>query len=293
MRLSSRAHFTLVVTAFSALIGILIGAIYLYRFSRELNSEAVKGTLQLARLFAEQIALIDPTTESEKLRQWVEAVVAGRSVLYAQVVQNKVVLDEKISDEAPDLVLPVTESAARLALTKKRLSDGTPYLDIIVSDDPAKGYVRLGISLAHVTSAVKSELLLVAGVSFGVILLLGLFAFYLARMLFPSAQIASAPQTQMAIGPLFIDDTSKQVKLNGRIVELTPKEYELLKLLASEPTRVFSSREILNKLWHDSSFATSKDVKQYVYLLRQKLGEDPKKPQMIQTVRGFGYKLAR
>lgn len=292
MRFSSRTHFVLAATASAALIVALVGAIYLYRFSRELNAEAVKWSKQLALLFAEQAAALDPMTQQRELQQLVEAVAAGRSVLYAQLVQNRVVLAKRMSDEAHGLALPVVELAQPLELTESRLPDGMPYLDIMISDDTAKGYVRLGISLSHVSSAIKREALLVTGVSLVVILMLGLFAFYLAQLLFTSAQRQPADQTKLAVGALLIDDTSKQVQLNGKAVELSPKEYELLKLLASEPGRVFSNREILNKLWQNQGFATAKDVKQYVYLLRQKLEADAKKPQMILTVRGFGYKLA-
>jgi len=94
------------------------------------------------------------------------------------------------------------------------------------------------------------------------------------------------------VGPLEIDDRRKSVSLKGRHVELSPKEYELLRLLASEPGRVFSDREILAKVWPEGSLASSTDVKRYIHLLRRKLEEDPKSPKLIATVKGFGYKLA-
>jgi two-component system phosphate regulon response regulator PhoB len=93
------------------------------------------------------------------------------------------------------------------------------------------------------------------------------------------------------MGDLVIDDASKQVTMRGQKVELSPKEYELLRLLAREPGRVFSHEEILSQVWTDSHLATAQDVKQYVYFLRQKLEVNPSEPQFILTVRGFGYKL--
>ncbi|HEC63428.1 MAG TPA: helix-turn-helix domain-containing protein, partial [Candidatus Acetothermia bacterium] len=66
----------------------------------------------------------------------------------------------------------------------------------------------------------------------------------------------------------------------------------LLRLLASSPGRVFSDQEILREVWPDSRYANSKDVKQYVYLVRQRLGKvRPGAEGMIVTVPGFGYKL--
>lgn len=91
---------------------------------------------------------------------------------------------------------------------------------------------------------------------------------------------------------LRIDDRSKTVCLNNEPVHLAPKEYELLKLLCSDPGRVFSDDEIIEKLWSPNSMATSNDVKQYVHLLRQKIEKEPHTPELILTVKGFGYKIA-
>lgn len=96
---------------------------------------------------------------------------------------------------------------------------------------------------------------------------------------------------EITVGPLHIDDRTKTVTLRGKPISLSPKEYELLKLLASDPGRVFSDEEILARLWPPKSHATSNDVKQYIHLLRQKVEEDPHHPTMILTVKGFGYRL--
>jgi DNA-binding response OmpR family regulator len=101
-----------------------------------------------------------------------------------------------------------------------------------------------------------------------------------------------APGPVIEVGELLIDDERKEVRLRGEPVELSPKEYELLRLLASRPGKVFSHREILEKIWAGSEFASSEDVKKYIYLLRNKIEEDPEEPRLILTVRGFGYKLA-
>lgn len=102
----------------------------------------------------------------------------------------------------------------------------------------------------------------------------------------------SARPALVRAGDLEIDDSVKQVKLKGRTVSLSPKEYELLKLLASEPGRVFSHQEIIAEVWQNKPLITSSDVTKYIYLLREKLEDDPENPKYILTVRGFGYKLA-
>lgn len=96
----------------------------------------------------------------------------------------------------------------------------------------------------------------------------------------------------ITVGDLLIDDERKEVRLKEKPIELSPKEYELLRLLASKPGKVFSHEEIIKNIWTESSFASSEDVKKYIYLLRNKIEKDPDNPQIILTVRGFGYKLA-
>ncbi len=92
-------------------------------------------------------------------------------------------------------------------------------------------------------------------------------------------------------GPFRIDDRGKGVTMNGETVNLSPKEYALLGLLATDPGRVFSSKEIIDRLWPDKTRADATDVKQYIHLLRNKIEEDPTQPRWLQTVKGFGYKL--
>jgi len=90
---------------------------------------------------------------------------------------------------------------------------------------------------------------------------------------------------------LRIDDVRKEVRVSGRRITLSPKEYELLKLLCSSPGRVFSAGEIRRRVWPRGR-ATIQDVQKYIYLLRKKLEEDPRDPRLVVTVRGFGYRIA-
>ena len=100
------------------------------------------------------------------------------------------------------------------------------------------------------------------------------------------------PSAQREIGSLAIDDEKKEVAVAGRQIELSPKEYDLLLYLASKPGRVFSQEEILQNVWAGSAYAGAEDVKKYIYLLRNKIEKNPEDPQIILTVRGFGYKLS-
>lgn len=96
----------------------------------------------------------------------------------------------------------------------------------------------------------------------------------------------------LAAGPgLWINFFSKEVVINGRKIALTPKEFDLLSLLAAQPGRVYSDDEILQSLWGDSDSATTAHIAQYVHRLRKKLGDDPAAPQCLINVKRFGYKL--
>lgn len=94
--------------------------------------------------------------------------------------------------------------------------------------------------------------------------------------------------TMLKIGPIEIDDRAKLVRVNGKTAELSPKEYQLLFLLASDAGRVFSNDEILKRVWPQPSRALAADVKQYVYRLRGKIEPAGER---IKTVAGFGYLL--
>jgi DNA-binding response OmpR family regulator len=93
-------------------------------------------------------------------------------------------------------------------------------------------------------------------------------------------------------GEVVVDDERKEVNVRGRTVALSPKEFELLRLLASKPGRVFSTEEILTAVWPDRDAAAAEDVKKYVHMLRSKVERDPGDPKIIVTARGFGYRFA-
>jgi len=101
----------------------------------------------------------------------------------------------------------------------------------------------------------------------------------------------SSSTGHLEIGPLQIDDEKKEVLIEDKVVDLSPKEYDLLRFLASKPGKVFSQEEILHEVWSDSAYAGAEDVKKYVYLLRNKLEKEHGQAKLIATVRGFGYKL--
>ena len=93
-------------------------------------------------------------------------------------------------------------------------------------------------------------------------------------------------------GPFKINDLAKTAHFKKNTLQLSPKEYALLKLLISNHDRVVSSEEILAELWPHNSDATKTDVAQYIHLLRKKIIASEGSSQLIGSVRGFGYKLS-
>lgn len=102
-----------------------------------------------------------------------------------------------------------------------------------------------------------------------------------------------APLEVTIVGSLQIDDRLKRVTVHDTEINLSPKEYQLLRLCASDPGKVFSHEEIIDCLWPERTGNTGpNDIKQYVHLLRSKLGKTPAGRQLIENVKGFGYRLA-
>jgi len=96
-------------------------------------------------------------------------------------------------------------------------------------------------------------------------------------------------QRSASVGDLVVDEDSYQVRLRGRPLDLTFREFELLKALASAPNRVFTRDLLLQEVWGYDYFGGSRTVDVHVRRLRAKLG--PEYESMIATVRGVGYKL--
>ncbi|NLM45426.1 MAG: response regulator transcription factor [Firmicutes bacterium] len=90
---------------------------------------------------------------------------------------------------------------------------------------------------------------------------------------------------------LEIDLFSHKVKVRGKEVDLTSKEFALLSLLASQPGRVFSREQLLEHVWGYDYYGDARTVDVHIRHLREKIEPDPSAPEMILTVWGAGYKF--
>jgi two-component system response regulator RegX3 len=96
---------------------------------------------------------------------------------------------------------------------------------------------------------------------------------------------------KLRAGDLEVDLTRHQAEVGGRFVPLTAFELKLLALLAAEPGRVFSRREIMRHLWDSSYVGDERACDLHVSNIRRKIERDPAHPERLVTVRGAGYRL--
>jgi len=102
---------------------------------------------------------------------------------------------------------------------------------------------------------------------------------------------ATAPGP-IVFGDLMIEPLSRQVTLDGRNVEMTPKEFDVLAFLASSPRQVFSRAQLLESVWQSSpEWQDPATVTVHVRRIRNKIEVDPETPRWITTVWGVGYRF--
>ena len=102
-----------------------------------------------------------------------------------------------------------------------------------------------------------------------------------------SGNMKSEEPEKITLGEIVLDSGTREVSVSGNSVELTYKEYELLKLLISHPGLVYSRQQILEKIWGIDFKMDTRTVDMHIKTLRQKLGEQGS---IIQTIRNVGYK---
>jgi DNA-binding response OmpR family regulator len=96
---------------------------------------------------------------------------------------------------------------------------------------------------------------------------------------------------RIEVGDLVIDKRRHEVSRAGARIELTPLEFQILELLASEPGRAWSRNALLDQVWSTEYEGYQRNIDPHINRLRKKLEDDPKNPHYVLTVRGVGYKL--
>lgn len=287
----------------------MITAVFVVVYTNGINQINEDRLLDRARLliqpFSEQAASFISLKRESELQSLVQNTVRG-SVIYAQVVEDGLMLAKSSSGMGLKVLPHVEQPPATLAINEMEHPVGTRYMDLIQpfirsQENASSGYVRLGIDISQFEEKISSGILsalVLALIVFGSVAILGSTLIIKWQ---PAADSSITPTSSeesrdpatpaIEAGVIKIDDSKKEVSIADQEVRLSQKEYELLRLLASEPGRVFSPQEIIEVIWPDNTMSTE-DVKKYIYLLRQKIEPDSPEPEIIVNVKGFGYRLA-
>ncbi|MDP4133308.1 MAG: response regulator YycF [Bacillota bacterium] len=103
------------------------------------------------------------------------------------------------------------------------------------------------------------------------------------------AQDSETEGSVITIGRLSINTERYEIKKDGKAIELTLREFELIKYLATQPDRVFSREKLLEQVWGYEYYGDVRTVDVTVRRLREKIEDDPGNPEYIMTKRGVGY----
>jgi DNA-binding response OmpR family regulator len=97
--------------------------------------------------------------------------------------------------------------------------------------------------------------------------------------------------TTVTLGDLTIDLERHEARLGDRRLDLSPREFELLRFLAGHPGQAFSRQTLLDRVWGEDAYVGDRTVDVHIRWLREKIERNPSAPQRLLTVRGVGYKL--
>ena len=108
------------------------------------------------------------------------------------------------------------------------------------------------------------------------------------------ARLGSAPaesEDLLTIGAITMDDRTKTVSVEGEAVSLTPTEYSILRLLMTNPGKVFSTKALYEAVWNEAAIGSEGAVAVHIRHLREKIEINPSEPRYLKVVWGQGYKL--
>ena len=109
----------------------------------------------------------------------------------------------------------------------------------------------------------------------------------------PNSSTGKAAKNEISIRGLSINKDNHKVVVYGEEIKLTPIEFDILYLLASNPRRVYSTDEIFEKVWNEKVYEANNTVMVHIRRLRGKMKEDTRQDKIITTVWGVGYKIEK
>lgn len=192
----------------------------------------------------------------------------------------KAALDDPPDAVVLDLMLPKMDGLAVCREIREK-ANYLPILMLTAKDDVvdkvlglemgADDYITKPFSLRELEARIKSVL---------------------RRSRTPANVDGTKDEAPIIRGKLRIDPARRDVTIGERQVDLTPKEFDLLRLFASNPGRVFPRKYLLEKIWDYSYEGYDRTIDSHINRLRAKIEENPENPQMVLTVWGIGYKFS-
>ena len=101
----------------------------------------------------------------------------------------------------------------------------------------------------------------------------------------------SASNDELQVGSICLNDSTKQVTVDGELATLTPIEYSILKLLMANPGKVYSTKALYEAVWQETAFGSEGAVAVHIRHLREKIEINPSEPRYLKVVWGQGYKI--
>src|SRR2546421_6871296 len=191
----------------------------------------------------------------------------------------KAALDDPPDAVVLDLMLPKMDGLAVCRELREK-ANYVPILMLTAKDDVvdkvlglemgADDYITKPFSLRELEARIKSVL---------------------RRSRTSSSSDGSKDEAPIVRGRLRIDPARREVTIGDRQVDLTPKEFDLLRLFAANPGRVFPRKYLLEKIWDYSYEGYDRTIDSHINRLRAKVEDNPDNPQLVLTVWGIGYKF--
>lgn len=230
--------------------------------------------MPMAAAPSKDIILIIGESEASRLSLGTSFREAGYEVL---TVPNEQVALEVLQNTMPSLVVADGQTCNIDKLRLHRALRATPIIalreqDNACSDEDCLDDLERGADMVLCNQTTKA---LVARI----------------RAILRRKDYRSHTALQSVAGGLQMDLDRHEVKVHGNLVELTPKEFQILRCFLESPSRVFSRQEMLNSVWGEGYALEEHALDVHIHSLRQKIEENPNKPKLIITVRGIGYKL--
>jgi len=183
----------------------------------------------------------------------------------------------EVDANVPSLILLDRHSASIATFRQRRTLKAVPIValqagDIPCSDEDCTSEYGQDVDLVVCNQSVRE---LVARV----------------RAILRRQEVGIRSNTLQQVGKFRMYIDRHEVLINGQVVNLTPKEFEILRQFLESPSRVFSRQEMLNRVWGEGYALEEHALDVHIHSLRQKIEQNPASPRCLLTVRGVGYKL--